>query len=630
MRLETLNRIRHRTFRQPSSLTRSLCSDRHGLALVATLLVVVLIAVVIAAAISTAMTTTRSVTADHESMRAFYAAEAGAEHALTQVELALQDGFLSDAELDAITPPTIAGFVFTEFGVAKDGPFETVPISDGPFANLYAITQDITITSRATGPSGAHAAVELGAQAQAIPLFQFAEFGHGAMEAYTGSYSETSGRSHVNGDIYLATNDHHILTSLTTPGRFIRDGRVAHKSKSDINIYVKLSDNSEVEVDFDSEDTPDPEEFTNRSDSELEGKIRTGAMGVDSLNLPLPPGIEPYELIRPREGDDTESERAAKFAWQADMYVTIDLTDIRNAADVCGAPVPWASKLPAITVERPYGGVVPDDGWKCSMFPFKWEAFFDWQEMRWVDAANVNVGNIRNWGNPGGPGDRPRIIYVEIIPSTNIVHEGVTSRSDDDLYWPALRVLNGSRLPGPLTVGSMYPLYMQGHYNDTNWQPAAVFGDRLTGLSECWTDPNSPNPQPTGGDNPNACDTYQYYAVVTGWSEGNLGCYHHGPDPGCDPIPAGKSLSVGIQNLEDWRSSPQCSGRCDYWIIGSFINFWAPHIANKWGNEPNPNRKYKAPSRNWSFDPRFMDPENLPPGTPNVGYVLRASFRESY
>ena len=45
-------------------------------------MVVVLIGAMVAAAVSAAMSTTRTVTADYLSTRAFYAAEAGAEHAL--------------------------------------------------------------------------------------------------------------------------------------------------------------------------------------------------------------------------------------------------------------------------------------------------------------------------------------------------------------------------------------------------------------------------------------------------------------------------------------------------------------------------------------------------------------------
>ncbi len=603
---------------------KSTIASEKGLALIATLMVVVLIGVIVAAAVSTAMSVTRTTTADYHATRAFYAAEAGVEHALAQVELALQDGFLSDGELSDITPPEIEGFDFVEFTVAKDGVVDTLHITDGPFAGLYAITQNINVTSRATDGSGAHSAVTIGAQAQAIPMFQFAEFGHGAMEAYTGNTSHTSGHMHVNGNIYMATNDHHIHTVITTPGKFIRDGRVSHKDKSDITVWIEKSDGSEVEILFDSEDTPDPEAFKNRSETELDGRLRTGALGVDSLRLPLPTGVDPYELIRPKEADDNVSERAGKLAWQADMYVTVDLTDIKNTNTVCGgSPYPGApTYLPDITVERPYGGAVPSDASKCLIFPFKWEAMYDWKELKWIDAIDVDVGALRTWSN--SVGESPRIIYVEVIERSGVAQSGTTDKSGEGFYFPVLRMRNGSQLPGPLTVGSMYPLYMWGNYNNVNWQPAAVFGDRTTGLSDCWYDDVSPTKGPTDPNFKPACDTYQYAALITGWSEGYLGCYHENPEPNCVPLPPGKGTSNSIQNLENWRA---CGSRCLYLFYGSFVTFWAPKIADPYSS---PNKTYKAPTRDWSFDSRFLDPQNLPPGTPNVGYVLRASFREVY
>jgi hypothetical protein len=588
-------------------------------------MVVVLIGAMVAAAVSAAISTTRTVTADYLGTRAFYAAEAGVEHALAQVELALQDGFLSDAELSDINPPTLEGFDFSDYLVIKDGAWDTLRITDGPFAGLYAITQNIKVTSRATGPTGAHSSVEIDAQAQAIPLFQFAAFGNGAMEAYTGSRSDTWGRAHVNGDIYMATNDHHLHTIITTPGKFIRDGRVWHKPQDDIHIFVELSDNSEVEVDFDSEDTPDPEVFKNKSDTRLEGRLRTGAMGVDSLKPPLPDGIVPRELIRPREASDSEAERAAKFAWQADMYVTVDLTDIRDRDDVCDNPPSGTpSKLPTITVERPSGGTVPNDDDKCDIFRFEWEAFHDKQEWKFVDVLTVRLNRLRTWVMADSAARAPRIIYVEFVPSSNIVSSGTTDDSDEGFYFPVLRLEDGERLHGPLTIGTEYPLYVQGDYNNLNKQAAAVFGDRLTVLSGRWDeDANDVDDDPMRG----AEDTEMFFSIITGESEGYIGCYHEGPDPGCIPTPAGKGPGVTVQMLEDWRA---CGGKCLHRMIGSFITFWSPQIANPWGSWPNPNQKYKSPQRDWSFDFDLSNPENLPPGTPNVGFVLRASFRESY
>jgi hypothetical protein len=39
---------------------------------------------------------------------------------------------------------------------------------------------------------------------------------------------------------------------------------------------------------------------------------------------------------------------------------------------------------------------------------------------------------------------------------------------------------------------------------------------------------------------------------------------------------------------------------------------------------------YVPPQREWSFDTDFRNPRKLPPGTPNVGYVLRTAMREAF
>ena len=36
---------------------------------------------------------------------------------------------------------------------------------------------------------------------------------------------------------------------------------------------------------------------------------------------------------------------------------------------------------------------------------------------------------------------------------------------------------------------------------------------------------------------------------------------------------------------------------------------------------------YYPPGRDWEFDTRFEEPENLPPGTPAVGNVVHTAFR---
>ncbi len=589
-----------------------------GLALITTLIVMVVLTAVIAVTVTSSLTLMKTATADYQGTRAFYAAEAGAESAMSQIELALLDGVIDSAELVGMVPPGLEGFEFTEYSVEKDGPVQIETVSDGPFAGMVSLTQDMLITSKATDPIGAHAAVVLGAKAQAIPIFQFAIFFEGDLEDYAGSRKDTWGRAHANGDLFLGGADLHFHNTVTTPGRVHRDHKISHDDPNNAGVWIEDASGTDVLLTFDSDDTPDAEQFKQKSTTDFDGNLKTGAFGVEALKLPLPDGISPHEIIRPREGGDTQSEKETKFAWKADMYVTVDLNDVKDESLVCGGA--GSGVHPDITVTRPNGGAVPSDAKKCDIFDWDYEKFIERAEDRWADALDVDIGELRTWLNAASA--NTEIIYVEIIPRTGGPAAGTDSKNDG--HFPVLRVENGAQLPGPLTVGSEYPLYVRGDYNSINWQPAALFGDRLAAFSNTWDDSNV-NAKPKVFAN-----TEQYFAVVTGTGEGFIGCFHE--DSGCTPPANGGSGWVKL--LEDWKGG--CGGqpegnRCIHRMIGSFVTLWAPQKASAIGGVPVPGTDYyRRPIRDWSFDTRFENPDSLPPGTPVVGQVFRAAFREAY
>ena len=615
--------------------------DERGLALIATLLVVVLIAGIIAAGLRTAMSVTRSSNADYRGARAFYAAEAGAEAALAQIEAALLDGRLSDEELAAIQPPELAGFDFAEFAVERDGPVVSETLTDGPFAGLYSLTQNIKITSTASDASDAHSVVVLGAKAQAIPMFQFAVFFEGGAVDAAGSRKDMVGRIHSNRGFFLTGCDLHFHEMLTTPSGMYRDGMITHQGISasagnpcGINVFIEDASGTESQLTFDSADTPGDEAFKLQSELYFDSRLQTGAFGVDSLKLPLPDGVTPREIIRPKEDSDTDTEKGTKFAWKADMYVKVDLGNVRPRSQTCspGPPTGLASQLPTITVERTDGGPVPNGGETCHIFQMRWEAFFDNHEEGWVDVLDVDIVELRSWLVANG--DEVGLIYVEFLnvdaaTSNAQVTDKHTNGNFTGVYFPILRIINGAQLPGPLTLGSPRPLYVQGDYNTIDWKPSALFGDRLTALSNSWSDDDPCNQidhedRGCGGSS----NTAMYFAVVTGTGEGNIGCFHE--DPACLTTPP-YGPGGWVKLLEDWQSCPGQpeGGRCKHTFIGSFISLWAPQIASPWGSYPGSDY-YVRPIRDWSFDSRFTNPDNLPPGTPVVGQVFRAAFRESY
>jgi len=317
---------------------RARLGDQNGLALVATILVLALVAALAVTAINGAMTSLRTTGFAYRDARAFYASEAGGEYALAQIRIALRDGFLSDEELANLHPPEIEGFNFDSFTVWKQGEPTVETITDGPYAGLYSLTQGVEVYARVEDPDGNVSAVLLKAKAQAIPIFQFGVFFEEDLEATNGPPMEFVGRVHSNGKIYLSSKNAWYREVITTPNQVIHNRKDHHEVYD--GVYINDAEGNEVQLDFDSRTIPGPEAFKAESCEKFDCRLQTDAFEVDSLSLPLPEGVPPYELVRPREESDGDAERQVKYAWNADMYVTVDLSDIRGKSDVCSANPP--------------------------------------------------------------------------------------------------------------------------------------------------------------------------------------------------------------------------------------------------------------------------------------------------
>ncbi len=313
-------------------------AERDGLALIATLLLMTLVAVLTTAALTGVMSSMRAAGSEYQDARVFYAAEAGGEATIAQLQMALSDGYLSDAELANFHPPTLDAISFDSFTVSKVGAVKVEKITDGAFAGLSALTQNVDIYSRATTSQGDMSAVVLRTKAQAIPIFQFGVFFEQDLEATNGPPMEFAGRVHSNGNIYLSSDNAWYRDLVTTPNKILHDRKDFHSVEN--GVFINDAGGAEVALDFDSRSHPDPEAFKAASCAQFDCRVMTDAFGVDTLRLPLPDGVSAYELIRPREVSDTEAERNVKYAWNADMHVTVDLTDISTKEVVCGGQTP--------------------------------------------------------------------------------------------------------------------------------------------------------------------------------------------------------------------------------------------------------------------------------------------------
>ncbi len=576
--------------------------NRDGFALVATMMVLVLMTVLMLAAYNAAVSTTRASTLDYQAARVAYAAEGGADAILAQLADMLEDGVLEDAEFGAVEPPDVEGFEFTDFRVEKTGGVEVETVTDGPFAGLYSLTQKLEVYSAAEDPYGNTSAIIVSAKAQAFPIFQFGVFYEKDLEVSPGPAMDFRGWVHANGNIYMSSNNAYFWNAVTTPNQVIHN----KKSRNQVLNGVEISDATGTlqPLDFDSRSHPTAAAFQAQSNAKFDNRLRTNAYDVDSLKLPLPEGVDAYELLRPRDGDDGELERAAKFSWKADFYAIIDLANLNlgqgnTAAELCARMV----------VTRTGSKEVPGQPDCMQIFDMSWETFWDGREQRYVDVMEIDLAALFNWSG----GDPSRVVNVLYVAFVN--QPDGRDPSGDGIF-PVVRLNNGQVLANPLTVATDRPLYVLRDFNVGPWQPAAVAGDAIIVLSNAWDDTRQQQAQVMRYS---AATTQIYAAILAGHSATPCDWY----EPGCPGISAqrGGQLENFPRFLENWSDK-------ELNFSGSLVSMTVAQYAV--GQFVCCGSYYRPPIRNWSFDTRFQDPQNLPPGTPVVGNIIHTGFRPVY
>jgi hypothetical protein len=173
-----------------------------------------------------------------------------------------------------------------------------------------------------------------------------------------------------------------------------------------------------------------------------------------------------------------------------------------------------------------------------------------------------------------------------------------------------VRLQNGIAAPvnggQGFSVATPNPLYVLGHYNCTNPAylnttntstsvPAAFYCDAFTVLSSAWSDYNSLHNAFGSGSGWDANDTTINAAIVAGIV----------PSTGADSL----HFSGGVHNfprlLEDWTGNT-------LWLNTSLVNLYNSTHAT--GQFLNPGTYYNPPTRKFSFDGRYGDPNVTPPG----------------
>ena len=438
-----------------------------GFALEAALFMLLIIAVLVAVSVSGVVTETRTSGMDYRNARVTYAAEAGADAIMAQLEVALQDGALSNAELAAVAPPSIPGFIYDAVSVSRQGGVVVQTITDGPFAGLYSLSQDLEITSGVRDQSQNRAKVVVSAKAQAIPIFQFGIFFEQDLEVTNGPNMTFDGWVHSNGNIYLSSNNAWYRDIITTPNQAIHNRKDKDQPRN--GVWIADAFGVDNNLNFDSRTHPVPANFQFQSNVLFDDRLQTGAYGVDSLNVPLPTGMPARAVMEPRVPGDVQAVRNAKFSWRADWYVEIDMSD----ANPCTGP--------GTVVVRASGQTLPNAAECNAIFSMGTEAFYEGRQGHLADVLTIDMAQLFAWA-AGDPAKETQIFYVTF---TNV---GLAPDPSGDGVFPAVRVRNGASLGNPITIATDYPFYIEGDYNSVGWQPAAVVGDAINFLSNAWTD----------------------------------------------------------------------------------------------------------------------------------------------
>jgi hypothetical protein len=389
-------------------------------------------------------------------------------------------------------------------------------------------------------------------------------------------------------------------------------------------VFVRNGSGVAKPLDFDSR-SHGPAAYRLRSEQLLDSRLMSAAHGVRPLQLPLPTGMPLWTLLLPRDDADSELVRRVKMAWKADWNVTVR-GGVLAIADTTVMKAVFCDSLVHV---RPAGLEVPTPADCRKIFKPRVNAFLDGRELLQPDLVDIHLDSLKAWSDAAPSTRAPRVLYVGF--------SNLPGGTPGDM--PAVRLRQGAALPlprtlvdsGGLTVATERPLYVLGDFNSIQWRPAALMGDAVIFLS------NPPNPSMSAAVALPVTERCGHASAV-GWCDNQQQAVGRRPASStihnaavlaghtatsCDKARAGCSSSTaggGVHNMMNYRET--WGGYATHTYRGSIVSLFVSRLFTRgFGGY------YSPPVRIWSFETRFQNPAQLPPGTPAVGNVMQTAFR---
>lgn len=639
---------------------------REGFALFAVVLALFVVSTLVLASFATTRTEYASVQSSANRATGFFSAEAGLNIRGEMIRNAFQgyirpSGESPDPDDDACEDGNdgdgdfeCLGFDFNSRDVTTyvsedpknndpDDEDRTITIPSGErFAGLNAIQYRYTVVSEAapTNDARPEAILEMVFRARLVPLFQFAAFYNKDLEILPGPDMTLDGPVHVNGDLYLNANS--TLTiggAVTVAEREGATGGMLWRGRKDSNDC-----NGTVRVDDADEDTnPEPAVSCPRRNvpqAELDdwnGRIETG---VDPVTVPPPEDFSPGGLY-----------------WdQADLVIALDLRNGLNNAKVIVPNRATGGGIGGITENTALTDIL-NDADDCPAFaPRSYNVQFHPlvgglpalpADDRAVEWSNSFRDRRENPSNPLARNAYRLMLEVDLralltcMQTTTLMSDGPSVEGDlsdtssgglvlyltvlgpyseDDSSGYGVRVRNGAFLGSTnpaapdikgLTIVSDQAAWIQGDYNldgagGADWRPAGLITDAVNLLSNNFQNQWANHKNWVTG----AWSTTFQVAFLSGTRTTG----------GVDGIAGqGGAYNGGLENYpilhENW-------GGDQLTYLGSFVSLREPeHSTGGWSGA-----YYSPPGRDWGYDTRFNDAQNLPPLSPRFVYLIQERF----
>ena len=361
----------------------------------------------------------------------------------------------------------------------------------------------------------------------------------------------------------------------------------------------------------------------------------------------------PIQMFDSREGLPNDDATEATKNFGADKVpsngvmslVDIDVANLRRflAGEFDGQfPVTTPYALSNANVGLKSTNVPQNRGWVVYFSDRRGDANFDGRYN--MEDINPNYDSLVDEDvNNDGTIDKADASNQEAPLMDSQGDAGYLAVTDHKFYRRGVRLLNAGTLPGSydlaaptstkgFTLASENGAYTWGNYNVTSVSvaggtssttadryspqntalhiPSSIVADAVTVLSNNWNDGES-FALPYDLANRVASDTQVRFAMlagdpITGFS----------PNNGIDGSQNGGLINFK-RFLETWSSK-----RLNY--SGSLINLFNSFNSNG-RHKPNVT-VYNPPTRDWTFEESFKDPNRLPPGTPFVYYLTFTGF----